>query len=175
MTTIQINSLEKSKNVYCITMADKPIANIFLADNSIPFSILLNYSDVDNSIISEFKFPKNNLSILREICKDTGKNAILHINHDISYVAKFAREVLGYKVNWLDYDCEQWNNIMIGLNEFSEIKQLKIEIDHPIDIKNDKELSDMIDCGKKAFDIKNRRIQKNIETIREKYKEKDNG
>jgi len=135
--------MKKELTIYCIKRGKNPKALLTITDNNIPFSVVGYHCDILESV----KFIKVELlPTIKDICKDTGKNAILNCNHSDHDIASFARTLMGHKVIWKNYSFKAWNNFILGLEEFSGVEDFNIEIDHPIDL-SDETIKNIVDRG----------------------------
>jgi len=150
--------------VYCVRLGKQPNVLLTFADESIPFTIFKYHIDVSESVIHSCWVDVELLPTIKEICKDrTGKTSILNCNHSNMDVAEIVRTVMGDKVTWKDYSFKKWKSFINGIYEFSEVKNVYIEIDHPIDL-NEETILDLVKCGNesrnKRIDELNSRIMK---------------
>lgn len=163
--------MRKELTVYCITRDGCSKSFIGIADNSIPLKFVHSYSDVEKSIFYETSIEKDLITELKEICKDTGKTAILNSNHSNSTIQYFTRTVIGHDVTWLDYPFCEWKDFMDGVEQYCETKECVIEMDHPIDLRNEV-LGNIVSEGKAVIEAK----IKEIDEVRRSYRElKNNG
>jgi len=159
--------MKKKLTVYCIKYGKAPKAFIAVADNSIPLKILNYYTDINNSFIYESFININHISLIKKICSDTGKTAILNRTHNNKEVRKFIDKVIGYEVIWKEYCFSIWTKSFSGIHEYVRESQSTIEIDHPINLE-DKIIISIVQEGQKSIE----KSQKEFKKIKVKYKRK---
>jgi len=93
--------MKKKLTTYLIQYGSNENFFIAIADNSIPFKIIGNYSDVEESLIFEGFLKSTQLPIIRKVCKDTGKTAILLRNQKskILHLNMLKRSIKKFKKN----------------------------------------------------------------------------
>ena len=164
--------MKKKLTVYCINYGKSENIFLAIANNSIPFKIIGGYSDVEESLIFE-KFIKSiHLPLIKKVCKDTGKSAILYRNQTNKILCDFINEILGCEVKFIQYSLSKWNNFIIGMEEYSTENSSTIEIDHPIRLE-DKMLILMVKEGVKSLEKKHREIQEKIPRRRKRKMENE--
>jgi hypothetical protein len=136
----------KELTFYNISYGKSNSTFIFITDNSIPLIFLKSYVDIKNSVIFEKFISIDIVPILKKICKDTKKEAILNCNNFDFDIAEISIIIMGHKVTWKNYSFKNWNNFYLGLRNYSEEINVIIEVDHPIDIK-DKNILKIINKG----------------------------
>lgn len=166
--------MKKRITVYCIKYGKAPKAFIAIADNSIPFKTLRFYSDIEESLFFEEFIDSTKIPIIKKVCKDSGKSAILLRNQRNKNLSNIINEILGNEVTLKQYSFTQWNNFICGIEEFSSEDSSVIEIDHPINL-NDKMLISIINQGLKSIDKKRKDLDKIRADIKKHKRKKKDG
>ena len=154
--------MKKKLTVYYIKYGKAPKAFIAIADNSIPLKIINYYADVESSFIYEEYISTKYFSLIKKICRNTGKLAILNRNHNI--IKKFIDEIIGQDITLIQYSFKTWNQFFQGLQAYGLENKSIIEIDHPINLK-DKMFILLVKEGLKSFaksQIEYKKIGKSI-------------
>ena len=134
--------------VYCIRYGKSSIVLLIFANNNIPLTFINYHSDIEDSIICEIFLDDIFLNLVKKICKNTGKLAILNNNHDNADVSKISKLVMGSNIIWKNYSLKKWNNFINSTMTFSRKNNVRIDITHPIDF-NDKKINNLIESGLK--------------------------
>jgi hypothetical protein len=153
-----------NKTVYCIQLGKSPKVLLLIADNNKSLNIINGHADVDKSM-TEMWVELGQLPLIKTICKDTRKTALLNRTHTEKSISDITNEVLGCDVTWKNITFNAWNDFMINIDEYTRIKRVRVEIDHPIDFR-DKELQRMINVGNKSKE----KFRKELDDIRKKFK-----
>jgi len=124
----------KSFTIYQIQFGKSPLSFLALADNDIPFTIISENFDIDDSVVYE-SFKTNEETKLIKSIVNNNKKSILNINND--NISDIIKRTIGYKVIWKRYSLGKWNSFIQGLIEYSGCENYRIEMKHPIDLNND--------------------------------------
>lgn len=136
----------KNLTIYCVRFGKNPKVFLAIANDNIPLKFLGSYVDILNSILFEEFISKDLLSIIKKICKDTKKEAILNINNSNSTIKEIINYIIGCNVTWKNYSLRTWKNSFTAISDYCQSKNFIIEIDHPIDFKEEM-ISQIIDEG----------------------------
>ena len=166
----------KKLTVYCIKYGKSKNIFLAIADNSIPFKIISYYSDVEESLIFEGFIKSTELSLVKKVCKDSGRSAILLRNQKSKVLGDFINEVLGHQVTFIEYSFKSWQSFILGMQEYSSNSLTLIEIDHPICLK-ERILSSLVKDGLNLYNVRMKELNESLVKIKKKYKKekKKNG
>lgn len=157
------------KTLYCVHFGKNPNVFLAIADNNIPLKFLGRYSDILNSFIYENFISEDLLPIVKKICSDTKKEAILNINHSNEIIKEITNHIISCDITWKNCSRNSWNNFINGVVNYCQDKDVIMEIDHPINFK-DKMLVQIIEKGLLIKFKKDKEIQESFKQIRKKVR-----